>query len=105
MHTNMCLGTRILSTFNFESVSPNTYLLAFPKHRFYGFHPCTKGETPFSKFMCHDDVCSAKYCHFLYSLDADPDGVEVGLGVHHAGADVQHVVGLRFGMLRHPAWQ
>ena len=42
---------------------------------------------------------------FLYSLDADPDGIEVGLGVHHAGADVQHVVGLRFGMLRHPAWQ
>ena len=35
----MCLGTRILSTFNFESVSPNTYLHVFPKHRFYGLVP------------------------------------------------------------------
>ena len=42
MHTNMCSGTRILSTFNCESVFPNSYLWAFLEHRFYGIG---RGET------------------------------------------------------------
>ena len=41
----MCLGTRILSTFNFESVSPNTYLRVFPNTDFMDWcHPILRPQ-------------------------------------------------------------